>query len=1223
MSIARHVYTQFGGTEIPKGSDQEVPLTVTSILNRNEILASTTVRLDFQAPTINVTPTLSVVELNGISATTRWPFNKAGIGARLELSGDITGAHSIEISSPTVTLPTDFFESAGQNIIRIRSKPLSENLISDGEHQFTLLAADEAGNVTSIDLGTINFDLTRPQSPDGMTLKTGCAQPSCDTQVLRINVANIDQQSRLYLGQTPNLDSANLREVNRPQTGDIASTHAIDVDQNIYAIVRDDAGNYSDASTSVGIQLSPLRIQQSASFNLDSHVTYGSLRRDFRLPSKHTDYVSYLNNHNQPSSIFVPEGIGASKRPHEFDNMVWAHSHNKIFALRNNQTWTFDGNTWTQLQDLAPCSQTKLAFDRRRQLTVAICNYDSGVLTFEHDGQRWREIQTPTKPPWGYLAYDPKGQRIVTIGSSHTWYFDGTNWLELTPSPRETIVEYLEDQTNLELSVFTRLYQNSEIRTWILESDHWRQASRLPSSEGSRLRWAVHHEAEGQSIIWLDRNFRYYSLKGTSSSGWQIETQQGSGPLNFFDKPVYDGHRQTLVQFSSNSDTFFYQNGAWLMERNAQLNPPYYTYLVRDSRLAIGPNNDICLLDRAGLNEYEAQHLIWCFDGVSWRVQAGPKTPVVSFLLTQETDFVYDPRNDRWVVHDMDSNYNSWTGIYDNATSQSVILRDGPQGYSAMTYDSTNERVVLYANRHFWILEGRQWREIPSGPLAVPFLDTGDVTIFDDPQRNQVVAVGPSIGTMILRDEQSIYIENSELKPLSTSGSIAATEWRLIWYITADPSRNRLIQWPNLHEYREGSWHAPTSSSVMASFRPEHSVFRPQTNEFFALDNYGGLWSYTNGTWQAPINALRAPHKCLSIVPDPTDGGFWCYEAGHIWKLSNSSWTKLTTTTTPTGDGHLSWNNNDGTLELVTTTAFYKLINNDWVIQGGVPNFRYSSSSLVLSPQNDELLLIDGKNAWQRNSTNWSYVSTSTVGPFNSSMVRQSPRTKQIYSAVDPKVNATNFEWLNNSWSTTSTGPIDDFFDPLRGLWVDLIGDSALEYVENNSISRERVLGSYFYTRQDDLVQMNFDPNREVFVQLQANTPFEQRVLKDRRLLKAGMQREFTGLRLTTQALQVDSLQIEIQGQGTSMDGDSNQIDQLELWLWNWQTHNYETVDLPANVAQSRQSIVISDFTKYLAPNGSVNAAIQTAGQFGLGPVPSIQLDYFSITANYRIATAE
>ena len=117
-----------------------------------------------------------------------------------------------------------------------------------------------------------------------------------------------------------------------------------------------------------------------------------------------------------------------------------------------NDTWEWDGTTWTQATPRSrPAAFCHARLRRARQRIVLFSETQTGE-TWTWDGATWTLLRPASSPPAraGHgLAYDPIRQRVVLFGGqslvtgqnlADTWEWDGTTWSQAfsqpTPPPR-------------------------------------------------------------------------------------------------------------------------------------------------------------------------------------------------------------------------------------------------------------------------------------------------------------------------------------------------------------------------------------------------------------------------------------------------------------------------------------------------------------------------------------------------------------------------------------------------------------------------------------------------------------------------------------------------------------------------------------------------------------------------------------------------------------------
>ncbi|MBN2359268.1 MAG: hypothetical protein JXR83_07425, partial [Deltaproteobacteria bacterium] len=123
---------------------------------------------------------------------------------------------------------------------------------------------------------------------------------------------------------------------------------------------------------------------------------------------------------------------------------------NDIFWLELQDTWVWDGQTWTEM---APASSPPAredhaaAYDSTRGRAVLFGGTgSSGYLqdTWEWDGQNWANVTPASSPPtraYHAMAFDSSRGRTVLFGGNYsgtrlqdTWEWDGQTWTEMAPA---------------------------------------------------------------------------------------------------------------------------------------------------------------------------------------------------------------------------------------------------------------------------------------------------------------------------------------------------------------------------------------------------------------------------------------------------------------------------------------------------------------------------------------------------------------------------------------------------------------------------------------------------------------------------------------------------------------------------------------------------------------------------------------------------------------------
>lgn len=176
--------------------------------------------------------------------------------------------------------------------------------------------------------------------------------------------------------------------------------------------------------------------------------------------------------HQPPASTTAPAGRFAASMAYDTAHHLsvlfggQAQSANSCSTMPDqldvnhlcNDTWTFDGSTWTK-QAAASASPpgyrslAGMAYDAATGQTVLYGGFaDQAELgdTWTFDGTTWTQQKPATSPPplsGASLVYDPALQKVVLYGGEgsdpqtgepklfdQTWTWDGTTWAQLTPA---------------------------------------------------------------------------------------------------------------------------------------------------------------------------------------------------------------------------------------------------------------------------------------------------------------------------------------------------------------------------------------------------------------------------------------------------------------------------------------------------------------------------------------------------------------------------------------------------------------------------------------------------------------------------------------------------------------------------------------------------------------------------------------------------------------------
>jgi large repetitive protein len=199
--------------------------------------------------------------------------------------------------------------------------------------------------------------------------------------------------------------------------------------------------------------------------------------------------------------------------------MVYDSLHHQVLlfgglsstAVTTNDTWVWDGNSWTQLYPVTSPPVRgghALAYDSVRQQVVLFGGYDSSFNplgdTWVWDGTNWAQkfpATVPTAREYHAMAFDATHSNVLMFGGEDpsfsdlgdTWTWDGTNWTMRTqpggntPDPRDSM-GMVYDSTNGQVVLFggTEFKEFGSQETWIWNGTAWNQklTTHSPPSRG-------------------------------------------------------------------------------------------------------------------------------------------------------------------------------------------------------------------------------------------------------------------------------------------------------------------------------------------------------------------------------------------------------------------------------------------------------------------------------------------------------------------------------------------------------------------------------------------------------------------------------------------------------------------------------------------------------------------------------------------------------------------
>jgi hypothetical protein len=142
-----------------------------------------------------------------------------------------------------------------------------------------------------------------------------------------------------------------------------------------------------------------------------------------------------------PMAINPPPPFGAGMAYDPASSMVVLYGGHAGNGGPLDDTWTWDGTTWTQRHPAATPGgcEGPLAYDAAASQIILLCVREQqpmgrgnfSVSTWAWTGATWTQLHPSTMPPGGgrlTMTYDAVGRELVLFGSAHTWTYANGQW---------------------------------------------------------------------------------------------------------------------------------------------------------------------------------------------------------------------------------------------------------------------------------------------------------------------------------------------------------------------------------------------------------------------------------------------------------------------------------------------------------------------------------------------------------------------------------------------------------------------------------------------------------------------------------------------------------------------------------------------------------------------------------------------------------------------------
>lgn len=556
-------------------------------------------------------------------------------------------------------------------------------------------------------------------------------------------------------------------------------------------------------------------------------------------------------------------------------------------AAPGNDTWEWDGSTWTQRFTLVtPPGRANhaMVFDSARE-RVVMFGGDSGAGylndTWEWDGATWTQRVPTTSPPataHHYMAYDATRDATVMCSDS-TWEWDGTTWTQTA-----TALPAAMGYTDLVYAGAAGVMLLGGNSNWLWNGTAWTDVSFTATVPWPTLPvFATYDELRDRVIAigWHESPADRTSVWEWINGNWQQLAATGlHAPHLVLTDVAYDPDHAAVWLFAGSrfhdptAQLWDWNGTEWREHYDSMPQPrahPLMTYDARRARVVMfgGFGNGPVLADT------------WEWDGAAWslRTSSGPpprgghtmtyderRGKVVMFggndLAHQSTVSAPAPRSDLW----------EWDG----ASWQQETVTPSPIGTfsAAIAYDRAHGYTLVVTNGQTWTWDGVAWTE--RQPTHQPAVGTWNTTSLAYDARR-------GVSVLFLRYWDNTNGERLEVWEWSGTDWIAKAAPPAGDHLFYDPVRGCVILVEHAvqgAQHRAWAWDGVVWTQVTAI----SGLLGPQ----FAFDRTNRQWFSFGGqsgwdTWTATSGASDPLEQCDGTDVD-ADGLTRCGDPDCWWR---------------------------------------------------------------------------------------------------------------------------------------------------------------------------------------------------------------------------------------------------------------------------------------------------------------------------------------------------
>jgi hypothetical protein len=441
-----------------------------------------------------------------------------------------------------------------------------------------------------------------------------------------------------------------------------------------------------------------------------------------------------------------------------FGGQCWSPAWDCYDEYPHDETWLWDGETWTLAADGGPAGRFGGALASLPTVGQVVLfgggdYYDlpppppDDDTTWVWDGQTWTAHigPGPSARYFPAMAYDPASDRVILFGGydgvehlGDTWAWDGAGWERLDvqgPSARVTLAFTTDPAGGRavlhgggSVSLFNPYSQAEPLDdTWEWAGSSWRQFSE---------RWPVgglitYDPTQRATILYETGLGDDYSMESWTLTGqeWALDEAALIPSNRATNMVVYRSARDEILMHGGSGDGFF---DPWV--------PETWSYRHGQWSLLGSDGPDL----RYGRLVYDAAHdRVFCIDGYRgtfWEWMEDQWVRLGWLLFGEEVLPVYDEARDEILCLGHSSTQWVWDGVeWTEGQGETPSLGDS----ASLVYDPRRERVVLVSADwndpvKLWEWDGVSWEQFDASALGT----RGHPSVCYDAELGRVLVFG-------------------------------------------------------------------------------------------------------------------------------------------------------------------------------------------------------------------------------------------------------------------------------------------------------------------------------------------------------------------------------------------------------------------------------------------------------------------------------------------------